>query len=160
MARKARQHYISGDEFKDALLEAQSLGEPTVRLCNLFRLLISRYLSGPRYSGYDAATLEDLASTALLKCLKNLKNYKQERGSAFSYFTLATECSCKDSLGKFYRNKNLIRELGGLSKTEWQGSLPLAAPNPNITKNVKGIPPKYPPSKKSSRSNPRPRLAR
>lgn len=130
MARRARQHYINPTEFREALLEAQSLGEPTVKVCNLFRLLISRYLSGPRYSGYDAATLEDLASAALIKCLKNLGNYKPDRGSPFSYFTLACECSCKDNLGKHYGHKNLMRELGGLSKTEWQGSLPLAAPAP------------------------------
>ena len=124
MARRAKQHYIDAGEFRAALLEAQSLGEPTVRVCNLFRLLISRYLSGPRYSGYDAATLEDLASAAFEKCLKNIANFRPDRGSPFSYFTLAVECSAKDNLGKHYRHRNMIREVGALERDEWLGSVP------------------------------------
>ena len=141
MARRAKQNYIDAGDFRDAILEAQSLGEPTVRVCEMFRLLISRYLSGPRYSGYDAATLEDLASGALVKCLKNLGNYKPDRGSPFSYFTLAVECASKDSLGKHYGHKNLLRELGGLSKTEWVGSMPLAAPAPMPFRKNTPLPP-------------------
>ena len=123
MARK-RQHYISAEELRDALLESQQAGEPTVRLCNLFRLLISRYLSGPRYSGYDRSTLEDLASAALVKCIRNIPNYKPDKGSPFSYYTLAVECSCKDYLSKHYTQKNILREVRTLKRDEWLGSVP------------------------------------
>ena len=149
MARRARQNYLDPAKFRDAILEAQSKGEPTVEVCKMFRLLIARYLSGPRYSGYDAATIEDLASAALIKCIKNLGNYKQDRGSPFTYFSLACECSCKDHLGKFYGHKNLIRELGGLSKTEWEGSMPVAAPMP-LKKNT----PPYPLARETETSTP------
>ena len=109
--RRTKEHYIDREEFHTALIECKATGEPTVKVCNLFRLLITRYLSGPRYSGYDSHTREDLASAALLKCLKNVRNYHPERGSPFSYYTLCCECACKDYLRKHYEQANIKRDL-------------------------------------------------
>ena len=148
MARRARQHYLDANEFREALLEAQSKGEPTVRVCELFRLLISRYLSGPRYSGYDAATLEDLASAALEKCIRNIKGYNPaKKSSPFSYYTMAVSCSVCDSLGHHYKAKNIKRELANLSAAEWEGSMPVAAPMP-----LKKNPPPDPLARKTETS--------
>ena len=130
MARRQKKYYIKSDDFRLAIREAKEAGSPTVKLCKIFRLLISRYLSGPRYSGYDPDTISDMASAAMIKCLRNLDNYQPAKGSPFSYFTLATECCCKDFLSKHYRQRNLVRGLHSLPRTEWQGSLPVPAPLP------------------------------
>ena len=106
-----RNHYIDRADFTEALLEAQAHGQPTERVCRLFRLLIERYLSGVRYSRYDTATKEDMSSAALIKCLKNLHNYTAGKGSPFSYFTRAVECCCIDYLKRHYKHINLIRDL-------------------------------------------------
>lgn len=124
MARRTRQNYIDADELRDALIESQHAGEPTVRLCNLLRLLISHFLAGPRWSGYDASTREDLASAALVKCLKNVKNFKAEKSSAFTYMTLCCQTSCIDFLSKHYTQKNILREVRTLKRDEWLGSVP------------------------------------
>ena len=109
--RRRRQNYINRKEFHEAVMESKSLGEPTVRVCNLLRLLIDRFLSGPRYCRYDPHTKEDLASAALIKCLKNIKNYNPARGSPFSYYSLCCACACKDLLKKQYKQANIQREL-------------------------------------------------
>lgn len=121
---RTKEHYIDRDTFHEALVECIATGEPTVKVCNLFRLLIRRYLSGPRYSGYDTHTLEDLSSAALLKCLKNVRNYRPERGSPFSYYTLCTECACKDYLKKHYEQVNIKRDLREMGDTaQWHGDM-------------------------------------
>jgi len=124
MARRTRQHYISADELRDALLESQQAGEPTVRLCNLLRLLITHFLTGPRWCGYDRATREDMASAALIKCLKNIKNFSPDKGRSFSYMSLVIQTSCSDFLARYYKNCNMIQEVRSLDRDEWLGSVP------------------------------------
>ena len=124
MARRTRQHYIDANELRDALLESQLAGEPTVKLCQLLRLLISHFLGGPRWSGYDATTREDLASASFLKALKNVRNFSPSKGSAFSYVSLICECACKDYLTKHYQQRNILSEVRTLKRDEWLGSVP------------------------------------
>lgn len=58
-----------------------------------------------------------MIADAVLKCLKNLKNYNPaRRNSAFNYFTLCTHCSFISSLQKYYKHKNMMRELYDLAK--------------------------------------------
>ena len=119
MAR-TRDYYIDRDEFHNALQECKAIGEPTVKVCNFFRLLIRHYLHGSRYAGYSTHEREDLASAALLKCLKNVRNYNPERGSPFSYYTLCCECACKDYLKKHYEQVNIKRDLREMGDTaQW-----------------------------------------
>ena len=119
MPTKTKEYYIQKQEFHDALVECIATGQPTVRVCKLFRLLISRFLSGPRWSGYQSL-IPDLESACLLKCLKNVKNYRAERSNPFGYYTLACECACKDFLRTFhYKQINIkrdLREMGGINE--------------------------------------------
>lgn len=52
---------------------------------------------------------EDMCSAALVKCLKNVKNFKPEKGAAFSYFTRATEYAFWEVLNKHYKYLNAMR---------------------------------------------------
>lgn len=104
-------------------MEAKTLGEPTVRLCQLLRLLISHFLTGPRWCGYKTLH-QDLESACLIKALKNVKNFREDRGKAFSYMTLVCQTACTDFLSKHYGHRNMIQEVRALRKDEWLGSVP------------------------------------
>ena len=55
---------------------------------------------------------DDMTSAALLKCTKNIKNYKKERaGVCFNYYTKCTEHAFWETLGKHYKHVNMIRQL-------------------------------------------------
>lgn len=51
-------------------------------------------------------------SAALLKCIKNIHNFKPEYADkCFNYYTRCTECAFFDLLGIHYRHKNLKKDL-------------------------------------------------
>ena len=53
-----------------------------------------------------------MVSAALLKCVKNIKNYKKEKAdSCFNYYTRCAEHAFWDVLGKHYKQMNIQREL-------------------------------------------------
>lgn len=55
---------------------------------------------------------EDMVSAALLKCAKNIKNYKKERAaSCFNYYTKCTEHAFWETLGKHYKHMNMVRQM-------------------------------------------------
>jgi DNA-directed RNA polymerase specialized sigma subunit len=91
---------------------SQRQGAPTVRLCEMFREMATRILGKSAYRGYDRSTKEDLASEAVLKCIKAVKNYKPERrASCFAYYTRVIDTSNFDQLEKHYRQINIKRAL-------------------------------------------------
>ena len=69
-------------------------------------------LGDSRYRNYPKDLQEDMVSAALLKCSKNIKNYKKERAaSCFNYYTKCTEHAFWNVLGKHYKHVNMIRQL-------------------------------------------------
>lgn len=69
-------------------------------------------LGMPSFKNYHQDVKDDLVSDAVLKMIKNLKNYKPERSSAaFNYFTRCAYCSFMATLTKYYKYVNLKRDL-------------------------------------------------
>lgn len=55
---------------------------------------------------------DDMVSAALLKCAKNIKNYKKERADVcFNYFTRCAEHAFWEMLSKHYKHVNMVRRL-------------------------------------------------
>ena len=55
---------------------------------------------------------EDMESEALLKCIKNIKNFKKDYADkCFCYFTRCVEHSFWMTLAKHYKHINLQRDL-------------------------------------------------
>lgn len=77
----------------------------------MLRQISTHLLGDSRYRRYSKHMKEDMCSAALVKCLKNVKNFKPEKGAAFSYFTRATEYAFWEVLAKHYKQLNLLREL-------------------------------------------------
>lgn len=53
-----------------------------------------------------------MISAALVKCIKNIHNFKLEYANkCFNYYTRTTECAFFEVLSKHYKHKNLMRQI-------------------------------------------------
>ena len=75
--------------------------------------MIAKHLLGnSRYRNYPKDIQDDMTSAALIKCIKNIHNFKFEYANkCFNYYTRATECAFFEVLGQHYKNKNLKKDL-------------------------------------------------
>lgn len=105
--------YLTSEQLAVELEKCQAQGNrPTVEVCRLFRMIAEHFARGPKYCRYNAAMREDLVSAAMLKCVKNIKNYKHEyRDKCFNYFTRCVEHAFWEILDRHYKHVNLIAEL-------------------------------------------------
>ena len=112
MRKPKKKPYLTSAQLAEALEESQRIGRPTEQACNFFRMIAAHLLGDSRYRNYNAQMHEDMESAALLKCIKNIKNYKKEYADkCFNYFTRITEHAFWECLGKYYKQMNLQREL-------------------------------------------------
>lgn len=110
--KSKKQPYLTSVQLAEALEESQKLGYPTEHVCNYFRLIATHLLGDSRYRKYSKQMHEDMISAALLKCIKNIKNFKAAYSSkCFNYFTRCTEHAFWEVLGKHYKQLNIQREL-------------------------------------------------
>ena len=109
---KNKKPYLTNERLAAAIAESQQKGEPTVEVCRCFRLIATHLLGSPRYRWYSKQMHEDLVSAALIKCIKNIHNFKPEKGgSCFNYYTRCTEHAFWEVLIRYYKQLNLQREL-------------------------------------------------
>lgn len=108
----AKNIYVTKEALAHQLGLSQSKGEPTAEVCQMFRDIAVNMLKGPRYRRYPENLKEDLASAALLKCVRNIRNYRPEYASGcFSYFTRCCEHAFWECLERHYRQMNIRRKL-------------------------------------------------
>lgn len=75
-------------------------------------MIATHLLGDSRYRNYPKDLHEDMVSEAVLKCIKNIKNFKKEYADrCFNYFTRCCEHAIWTLLSKHYKHVNLIREL-------------------------------------------------
>ena len=104
--------YLTNEQLADALIESQQAGMPTEKICNYFRMIAKHLLGNPRYRNYSKDMQEDMTSAALVKCIKNIHNFKPEYANkCFNYYTRTTECAFFEVLGLHYKQKNIKRDL-------------------------------------------------
>ena len=74
---KKKNWYMDPEELADAVTECQARGNaPTERACRMFRTLAERLTGSPKFSRYSPDDKAEMVSDALLKCVKNIKNWK------------------------------------------------------------------------------------
>ena len=104
--------YLTSAQLSEALEESQKLGRPTENVCLYFKLIAQHLLGDSRYRNYPNDLHEDMISDAILKCIRNIKNYKHEYAyCSFNYFTRCVEHSFWTTLGKHYKHINKTRKL-------------------------------------------------
>ena len=107
-----RTKYLTDQQLAEALVESQQAGCPTEKVCNYFRMIAVHMLGSSKYRGYPKQMQDDLVSAALVKCIKNIHNFKLERaGTCFNYYTRCTEHAFFEVLGKHYKQLNIQRQL-------------------------------------------------
>lgn len=78
----------------------------------MFRTIATHLLGDSRFKRYPNDVKDDLVSEGLLRCIKNIKNYKPEfRSSCFGYYSRCVECAFLGYLKKHYRYLNIKRDL-------------------------------------------------
>lgn len=92
-------------------------------LARMMTAIANRILTSRSFGGYPIEVREDMAGESVLKMIRNLKNYKSERGTLFSYLSRIVFCACATYLRRHYRRKNAEREIA-LSATESQPQTP------------------------------------
>lgn len=113
----AKTHYIDNQDLMDEWRRWFESGEtPEDRtisdaLARMMMLIADRILQSRYFGGYPVEVREDMAGEALLKLIRNLKNFKPERGSLFSYLSRIVFCACATYLKKHYRIRNAKREM-------------------------------------------------
>ena len=68
-------------------------------------------LEHQRFVRYPQHMKEDMRQEAVLKCIKNLKNFKPEKGKLFSYFTTCCWTAFVVYLSIHYKEMNQKRQL-------------------------------------------------
>ena len=112
MKKTTKKLYLTNERLAAAINESQQKGEPTVEVCECFKLIATHLLGSPRYRGYSKQMHEDLVSAALIKCIKNIHNFKPEKGgSCFNYYTRCAEHAFWGVLAKHYRHLNTQRKI-------------------------------------------------
>lgn len=110
--KSKKQPYLTSAQLSEALEESQKLGRPTEQVCQYFKLIAQHLLGDSRYRNYHKDLHEDMISDAILKCIRNIKNYKPEYADcSFNYFTRCVEHSFWTTLGKHYKHMNNVRNI-------------------------------------------------
>lgn len=109
---KHTQIYLKSEDLAVELERSQQQGSPTEKVCQYFQLIATHLLGDSRYRNYPNDLQADMVGDAILKMIKNIKNYKPEfKSKCFNYFTRCAECSFWTTLGKHYQQVNMVREL-------------------------------------------------
>lgn len=98
---------------------------PTELLGQQIMTIAEHLLTSSQFHGYPKYAKDEMLQEGALKCLKNLKNFKPEKGSIFSYLTLCCHTAFITYLGKYYHELNQKRELllEALEKQQTQGGI-------------------------------------
>lgn len=105
--------YQDPKELSEELIRSQRSGQPSVRLCEIFRCMAEHFLHSPRYARYPPDVKEDLVSACLIKCIKSIKNYKpdDQDSNPFSYYTRTIETTIWTQLKRRAKYSAMIDEL-------------------------------------------------
>lgn len=68
-------------------------------------------LEHPRFVRYPQHMKDDMRQDAVLKCVRNLKNFNSDKGKLFSYFTTCCWTAFVVYLSKHYKEVNHKRKL-------------------------------------------------
>ena len=113
-----RNIYLDKDEFAAEIAKwkqsAEKVEDRVVhdRLAMMIYSIPQHMLCSKCFRGYEHHLKEDMAMSAYLKIVKNLKNFNPGQGSsAFKYFSTCAYFAFIETIMRFYRHKNMIEEL-------------------------------------------------
>ena len=112
MARKRTGWFIESSEIWQEISKWKDTNQISDRLGQIFYEIAENMTKHPRFNRYDIELKKDLIGDAVLKMIKNLKNFKEEkRQQSFSYCSCIAWTSFMDTLKKHYKHINRERQM-------------------------------------------------
>ena len=112
MARKRTGWFISSEEIWDEISNWKNTNQISDRLGQIFYEIAENMTKHPRFNRYDIELKKDMIGNAVLKMIRNLHNFKEEKSQqAFSYCSCIAWTSFIDTLKKHYKYINRQREM-------------------------------------------------
>ena len=112
MARKRTGWFISSEEIWAEISNWKNTNQISDRLGQIFYEIAENMTKHPRFNRYDIELKKDMIGNAVLKMIRNLHNFKEEKSQqAFSYCSCIAWTSFVDTLKKHYKYINRQREM-------------------------------------------------
>ena len=112
MARKRTGWFIDSQEIWAEISNWKNTNQISDRLGQIFYEIAENMTKHPRFNRYDIELKKDMIGNAVLKMIRNLHNFKEEkRQQSFSYCSCIAWTSFMDTLKKHYRYINRQREM-------------------------------------------------
>ena len=112
MARNRTGFFISSDEIWQEISNWKDTNQISPRLGQIFYEIAENMAKHPRFNRYDMELKKDLIGDAVLKMIRNLKNFKYEkRNQSFSYCSCIAWTSFMDTLKRYYKHVNRQRQM-------------------------------------------------
>ena len=112
MARKRTGWFIDSQEIWAEISNWKNTNQISDRLGQIFYEIAENMTKHPRFNRYDIELKKDMIGNAVLKMIRNLHNFKEEkRQQSFSYCSCIAWTSFIDTLKKHYKYINRQREM-------------------------------------------------
>ena len=112
MARKRTGWFISSEEIWAEISNWKNTNQISPRLGQIFYEIAENMTKHPRFNRYDIELKKDMIGDAVLKMIRNLHNFKEEKmNQSFSYCSCIAWTSFMDTLKKHYKHINRQRQM-------------------------------------------------
>ena len=112
MARKRTGWFVDSQEIWAEISNWKNTNQISDRLGQIFYEIAENMTKHPRFNRYDIELKKDMIGNAVLKMIRNLHNFKEEKSQqAFSYCSCIAWTSFVDTLKKHYKYINRQREM-------------------------------------------------
>lgn len=104
--QKKNNNYMSNKEFYAELIECQERGEMSNTLGEMFLMLVTRYASKPKFSGYTY--VDEMINNAVLACCQAWDKFDPEKSNnPFAFFTTVAHNAFLQILNKEKKHQRI-----------------------------------------------------
>lgn len=107
-AKLLEELYIWRDSAPESRIDDRIITE---EFGKMVKMIAERLTNHSNFKHYSRELKEDMVSYACFKCIQGIRNYNFEFKNAFAYFTTACYNAFISIINKYYKQKNLNREL-------------------------------------------------
>ena len=103
--------YLDNKDLMDEWGHWKETGVISEHMGQQMLMLAQHVMESRQFNRYRQHMKEDMVSDGVSKIIVNLKNFKPEKGTLFSYMTRCVFTACIDYLAKHYKDMNRRRQL-------------------------------------------------
>jgi DNA-directed RNA polymerase specialized sigma subunit len=108
--KRKRKNYMSNKEFFDELMRCQKKGVMSNQLGQMFKMLVERYATKPKFSGYTYK--DEMIGFGIMACCAAFEKFDSNKSNnPFAFFTQVTHNTFLQVLNKEKRQQNIRDEI-------------------------------------------------